>query len=201
MRLAAIAFILGALLVCGAPGSAASSRSDPSTIPLVDQNDAAFTLRDLRGRPLLVTFIATRCTDACPIANAVFAGLQRDVRERHLDARLLTVTLDPRYDTPFVVARTARALGADPALWRFAAGTVADVQRLLAAFGVVTAADERGIPDVHSTYVYVLDRAGNLTRTLLLSTAVRRELLDVLAAERAQTSAASASRLRSSSRW
>jgi cytochrome oxidase Cu insertion factor (SCO1/SenC/PrrC family) len=201
MRKIAIAFVLGALpLLCGGSGAAASPRADASTIPLVDQNDSAFTLRDLRGHPLLLTFVATRCTDACPIANAVFAQLQRDLRERRLDARLVTVTLDPRYDTPFVLARTARGLGADAALWRFGGGNVRDVERVLADFGVVTALNERGIPDVHSTYVYVLDRAGNLSRTLLLSTAIRRELLDLLAADGAQPSAASASRLRFNSR-
>jgi cytochrome oxidase Cu insertion factor (SCO1/SenC/PrrC family) len=201
MRNVAIAFVLGALpLLGGAPGTASSPRGDVSTIPLVDQNDAAFTLRDLRGHPLVLTFVATRCTDACPIANAVFAQLQRDLQERRLDARLATVTLDPRYDTPFVLARTARELGADAALWRFGGGNVRDVERVLADFGVVTALNERGVPDVHSTYVYVLDRAGNLSRTLLLSTAIRRELLDLLAADGAQPSAASASRLRSSSR-
>jgi protein SCO1/2 len=160
--------------------AAASPAADPSTIPLVDQNARAFTLRALRGHPLLVTFVATRCTDACPIANAAFRRLASDPELRRRDVRLLTVTLDPRYDTPFVIARTARALGADPARWRLASGNAADVERLLAAFGVVVAPDARGIPDQHSTFVYVFDRDGRLSRTLLLSTALREEVLAVL---------------------
>jgi hypothetical protein len=55
---------------------------------------------------------------------------------------------------------------------------------MLAAFGVVVTPNEHGIPDVHSTFVYVLDRAGRLSRTLLLSTGTRREILTLLAAER-----------------
>jgi cytochrome oxidase Cu insertion factor (SCO1/SenC/PrrC family) len=181
-----MAVMLGTLFLGGAFGmsaSAAPGRSDPSAIRLIDQNDRAFTLRDLRGRPVLLTFVATRCTDACPIANAIFAGLQNDLQRGHVDARLLTVTLDPRNDTPFVMANTARRLGVDPRRWRFATGSVADVQRLLHAFNVVVQPNAEGIPDVHSTFVYLLDREGHLSRSMLLSTTIRQEALAALAAE------------------
>jgi cytochrome oxidase Cu insertion factor (SCO1/SenC/PrrC family) len=183
MRNIVVALVLGTLLFRSAPGSAAARGPDPSTIPLVDQNGASFTLRELRGRPVLVTFVATRCSDACPIANAAFQGLAHDLAQRRLDALLLTVTLDPQFDTPFVLAHTARALGALPARWRFASGRVADVERLLAAFGVVVSPDAHGIPEAHSTFVYALGRDGTLSRTLLLSTALRAEALAALAAQ------------------
>jgi protein SCO1 len=178
--------MLGALFLGAALGVSAApvpGRSDPSAIRLIDQNARAFTLRDLRGRPVLLTFVATRCTDACPIANAIFAGLQNDLRRGHVDARLLTVTLDPRNDTPFVMANTARRLGVDPQRWRFASGSVADVQRLLHAFNVVVQPNAEGIPDVHSTFVYLLDRDGHLSRSMLLSTTIRQEALAALAAK------------------
>ncbi|HYZ16788.1 MAG TPA: SCO family protein [Candidatus Acidoferrum sp.] len=173
----------GSALGAPAAPAPAAARADPSAIRLIDQNDRPFTLRDLRGRPVLLTFVATRCTDACPIANAVFAELQNDLERRHVDARLLTVTLDPGNDTPFVMATAARRLGADPRRWRFASGSVPDVQRLLRAFDVVVEPDAQGIPDVHSTFVYLLDRDGHLSRSMLLSTTIRQEALAALAAQ------------------
>lgn len=154
------AALLLALPLCAAPARAADVRG----VPLVDQRGAAFALRDLRGHPAAVTFVATRCTDVCPIADGVFARVAIALRRARSDARLVTITLDPSYDTPYVMASAARAYAADPARWRWASGRVSDVERVLAAFGVAHDADGS-----HGTFVYVLDRRGALRRTLPLA--------------------------------
>lgn len=135
-------------------------------LPLVDQNGTRFALNDLRGRPSVVSFIATRCTDTCPLTDALFEKLSRDGGRE----RLVTITLDPRYDTPFVMARHAHDLGAAAARWRVASGDPRDVAKILAAFGVVLEYDRDGVPDAHSSFIYVFDAAGRLKRTLPLST-------------------------------
>jgi protein SCO1/2 len=159
-----VAFIALALFAIPAPYSAASPTI--GDIPLVDQTGAAFHLRDLLGYPAAITFVATRCRDTCPIVNAVFARLSREKRR----ARLVTISLDPGYDTPVVVAKYARELQARTPGWRFVTGRPADVAGLLAAFGVVVATGADGIPDAHSDFIYVLDGRGRLKRTLPLST-------------------------------
>lgn len=161
--------ILCALLVALAAFTApAASVAGPPTvgdIALVDQTGAAFHLRELLGRPLAITFVATRCQDTCPLTNAVFARLARSAR----GARLLTMSIDPEYDTPFVMANYARELDARLPVWRFATGRPRDVARVLAAFGVVVQRGPDGIPDAHSDFIYVLDRRGKLRNTLPLS--------------------------------
>jgi protein SCO1/2 len=159
----------------------AAPPSRGASITLIDQNARPFTIAALRGRPVLLTFVATRCTDTCPIANAAFLALARELVRRRVDATLLTVTLDPRHDTPFVMARFAHQLGAVAPRWRFASGDAGSVQRLLGAFGVVVQPDADGIPDVHSTAVFVLDRDGRLRRTMLLSTDFVQQALSALA--------------------
>ena len=143
---------------------------DVRAIPLVDQSGAAFRILDLRGRPALLTFVATRCADACPIANVAFDRLRARLRHDRIDARLVTITLDPVYDTPFVMSKLARSLHADPNEWVFASGRPADVRRLMRSLGVIAVSGKSDIPDQHSTFVYVLDRRARLVRTLLLST-------------------------------
>jgi protein SCO1 len=147
----------------------AGASPDVRRIPLVDQRGAVFRLADLRGRPVVITFVATRCTDACPIADAEFSRLAGRLRHDGVHATLLTVTLDPAFDSPFVMARAAHRYDADPKTWRFVSGTARDVRAVMASFGVVATPGRDGIPEVHSSFVYVLDSHVRLARTLLLS--------------------------------
>ncbi|HEY0394171.1 MAG TPA: SCO family protein [Candidatus Elarobacter sp.] len=174
--LGAVAVALAGVLAAGGAPARAELARDARDVRLVDQNGAAFTLRDLR-RPTAVIFVASRCGDACPVAEAIFARLSGELARRHLDARLLTVTLDPEFDRPFVMASKARVFGADAARWRWATGDPADVRRLLDAFNV-----PRLDGKFHGTFAYVLDGAARPLRLVLLSTDSDRELLGFLRA-------------------
>jgi cytochrome oxidase Cu insertion factor (SCO1/SenC/PrrC family) len=143
---------------------------DPRTIPLVDQHGVRFTLGDLHGLPVLVTFVATRCTDACPIATAMFSRLDERLHRKRVAATLVEVTLDPAYDTPFVMQQYASTYFAGASDWRLASGTPANVHALMRAFHVTAVKGRDGIPDVHSSFVYIFDSQGKQSRTLLLST-------------------------------
>jgi len=175
MRLRAIAFATMVALTCGVPAVAGTPR-DARDVPLIDQNGVGFTLRDIR-RPTAVIFVATRCGDACPIAEALFSRLSGELAREHVDARLLTVTLDPQHDAPFVMSNSARAFRADATRWRWASGKPDDVYRLLDAFNV-----ERLDGKFHGTFAYVLDARGIPTRLVMLSTGADRELLGYLRA-------------------
>jgi protein SCO1/2 len=166
-RSASLALVF--VILCSALARAAQ---DPREIPLVDQRGASFTLASLKGKPVAVTFVASRCTDVCPISNAAFQTLAKRLASSGSTATLLTITLDPDYDTPFVMSRIARAMDADPNRWRIASGTPRDVALLMHAFGITVRDDKSGIPEEHSSFVYVFDRNGKLRRTLLLSTHV-----------------------------
>ncbi|MBV8369892.1 MAG: SCO family protein [Candidatus Eremiobacteraeota bacterium] len=171
--------IAGDRIMCGAPAIAGVPH-DVRDVPLIDQRGAAFTLRAL-ARPTAVIFVASRCTDACPIAEALFARLDAKLRRAHVDARLLTVTLEPDYDRPFVMARKARTFNADPARWRWASGDPAAVRRVLDAFNV-----PRLDGKFHGTFAYVLDARALPARLVLLSTAADDELLNDLRAAAAR---------------
>jgi protein SCO1/2 len=146
-------------------------------IALVDQSGSGFHLRDLAGHPTAITFVATRCQETCPIVNAVFAQLAREARP----ARLVTVSLDPGYDTPIVIANYARELQARSPAWRFVTGRPANIARVLSAFGVTVERGSDGIPDAHSNFIYVLDGHGRLRSTLPLSSHSVADLRKALA--------------------
>jgi len=172
---AVLALGLLGTIALGVPALASAPR-DARDVPLVDQRGASFTLRDLH-RPTAVIFVATRCGDACPIAEGLFSRLADRLARAHVDARLLTVTLDPDYDRPIVMASKARTFGADPARWRWASGDPGDVRRLLDAFNVA-----RLDGKFHGTFAYVLDAQGRPIRLVMLATETDRELFDLLRA-------------------
>jgi cytochrome oxidase Cu insertion factor (SCO1/SenC/PrrC family) len=166
MRRLAVFAALVAVAIATAATTATARPVALGDIALVDQSGTAFRLRELAGRPAAIAFIATRCRDTCPMVNAAFS----EVARRSPRARLVTISLDPGYDTPFVMARYARELQARTPRWRFVTGHPADVASVLAAFGVVVERGADGIPDAHSDFIYVLDRGGKLETTLPLST-------------------------------
>jgi protein SCO1/2 len=130
--------------------------------PLLDQAGRPFVLSQLRGHDVVLAFIYTRCQDPqmCPLISAKFNALQRLQGKRHL--RLVTVTLDPSYDRPPVLARYGRMFGADPKVWTLAVGDALPTLTFAARFGVVTFPDAAaGI--IHSENTVVIDPAGRIT--------------------------------------
>ncbi len=186
---ASLAMLLATVaLSCTEPalGAASSERGeariDPRSIPLIDQAGRRFTLDDLRGAPTLVTFVATRCTDACPIATALYSRLEARLKRSGMRVSLLEVTLDPDYDTPFIMARYAQTFTAGSTRWHLVSGRLSDVRALMYAFGVRAEKNRKGIPEVHSSFVYLIDPGGRLAKTFLLSTNLVDEVLHGLRA-------------------
>jgi protein SCO1/2 len=148
---------------------------------LVDQNGHAFTLDSLRGHPVAITFVSAHCTDACPLIDAQFAGAAQAIAHRKLDARLLTVTLDPEHDSLADMRAIAREFSADSRSWLVAGGSVRDVQSVMERFGVIATNGKDGYRESHTTFVYVLDARGKLVKTMLASTGLSGDIVDAVA--------------------
>ncbi|HET6895313.1 MAG TPA: SCO family protein [Candidatus Baltobacteraceae bacterium] len=147
---------------------------------LVDQRGHAFTFANLRGTPLIVTFVAAHCTDACPLINAQFAQAAARLAHSHVRARLLTITLDPEHDSLSDMRAIAQRFHADPRRWIVAGGTRANVHSVMAAFGVQAQRGRKGYADVHTTFVYYVDSRGMLRKTILASTALSDQIVDLV---------------------
>jgi len=171
-RIKAGAAIFLAIFALAAPGRAAQP------LRLVDQTGHTFTFTSLHGKPLIVTFVAAHCTDACPLINAQFQQADQLFAARHMDVRLLTITLDPQHDPPSVMRGLAHRFSADPRRWLVAGGSVRDVHAVMNAFGVQAQQGRDGYADVHTTFVYIFDKHGRLYRTMLASTMLGAQLAD-----------------------
>lgn len=139
-------------------------------VQLTDARGKPHGLTDWRGRLLVVTFTYTRCPlpDFCPRMDRHLAAVQRDVladsslRER---IRLLSVSVDPKHDTPQVLSVHARKVAADPAVWRFATGEPDAIGKFVSQFGVSVIRDgANGNDIVHNMRTAVIGVDGRLLK-------------------------------------
>lgn len=148
----------------GKPGDAA-----PVTT-LVDQEGKSFSLADLKGEAVGVTFVFTRCPlpDFCPRMNLNFAEVERLLAadaKLYAKTRLLSVSFDPAYDTPPVLKAfrdpfLKGATGVVPGHWRFATGTLEHIKEFAGFFGLTYL--KTGEQFVHSLATAVIAPDGKL---------------------------------------
>lgn len=130
---------------------------------LVDQNSRTFSLSSLRGRPLAITFIYSRCPlpDYCPRMNSNFAELLKSetVNSQARNLRLLSISFDPEHDTPEVL-RLMHAQwthGRDAHSWTFAVIPKKTLPRVLEWFGLTALPDQGMITHSLSTTLIAPD--------------------------------------------
>ena len=108
------------------PGVLAPGAAVPD-VRFLDERGDLQRLSGWRGQALAVSFIYTRCPipNFCPLMDQHFKAAQAvvlkepDLRGR---IRLLSVSFDPIHDQPTVLARRAKQLSVDPAVWSYLTG-------------------------------------------------------------------------------
>ncbi len=105
---------------------------------LIDQDGERLSSEDLRGHFVLYTFAYTRCSEACSGINRTMQAIQARLGEVDLGdipMTLVTVSVDPTYDTPARLRAYAASLGADTARWRFATAPDSTVLKTIVGGG------------------------------------------------------------------
>ncbi|MEY3774350.1 MAG: hypothetical protein RLZZ129_1130 [Verrucomicrobiota bacterium] len=108
---------------------------------LYDQSGAVVQSARFRGKQIMLNFIFTRCPVAtmCPAATMKMMETQQLAREAGVgNLELVSITLDPVYDTPGVLKEYADARGIDTGNFSFLTGPEGAIKDLLAQFGVLT---------------------------------------------------------------
>jgi len=134
---------------------------------LTDQAGAPVTLSALKGKVVAVTFIYSRCPlpDYCPRMIENFRAVrQRFAARMAQELVLLTISFDPKYDTPDVLNRYARSQRAGGPGWHFLTGDPANIERVCNAFGIEYWPEEGLI--THTLQTALIDREGKLAATV-----------------------------------
>src|SRR5688572_11081018 len=113
------------------------------TVPdfaLYDQGGKVVQSARFRGKQIMLNFIFTRCPDAtmCPAATAKMIGVQKLASAAGVtNLELISISLDPAYDTPGVLRAYAQAHGIDTKNFTFLTGPDSAIKDLLVQFGVL----------------------------------------------------------------
>jgi protein SCO1/2 len=116
--------------------------------------------RALRGRPFVVTFLYTRCTDACPLIGAELRDALRRLGPRAAGVTVAAITVDPAHDTPAAARAWLRRLR-EPANVHYLLGRRSRLRALWDGYRVEPQ-DARYLNDTHSAVLWLADRAGRL---------------------------------------
>jgi protein SCO1/2 len=150
---------------------------------LTDQANRRVSLSSLKGKVVAVTFVYTRCPlpDYCPRMVHNFRAIRdRFATQMNRDLVLLTISFDPKFDTPETLARYAASERADGPGWHFLTGDPAAIERVCNAFGIQYWAEEGMI--THSLQTAVIDREGRLAATVEGKEFTPKQLGDLVAA-------------------
>ena len=109
-------------------------------VPLITHRGEKVRFYDdvIRGNKInIINMMYTQCPDVCGGTLVNMARVQELLGERMgRDVFMYSISLDPRQDTPKVLAQHAEHLGAGPN-WTFLTGNPADIERLRRALNFV----------------------------------------------------------------
>ena len=182
MKLALAALAAGGLLLGGLAVALFGRSSDESPVGrfIGSQPPARFTMpsfalrnfdgslvrsSDFRGKVVVLTFLDTKCMEACPIIAGEVADAWRRLSEQERRETIaVAISTDPRDDSPEAIRaflRRHRALQT----FRYLTGPIPRMKRLWQAFQILSSF-ESGDADTHSAPVRIYGRDGVWLATL-----------------------------------
>lgn len=163
-----VSYVLSRLEPRRAPVASPRVLGQVADFTLTNQAGAAVTLAALRGHVWVADIIFTRCAGPCPRMTQQMKSLQ-DALSPTNQARLVTLTTDPDFDTPPVLKAYSERFGANPERWTFLTGAKKEIAALaidsLKLTAVEKKPEERENPEdlfIHSTIFVVVDKQARL---------------------------------------
>jgi protein SCO1 len=120
---------------------------------LRDQDGRPASLREYRGKVVVLTFMYSTCQDTCPVTAQTIRGALDQIGH---DVPVLAVSVDPAHDTRDTAERFLVKQSMSAGRMRFLLGTRAQLAPIWRAYGV----QPQGKGFEHTAYVAVLDRSG-----------------------------------------
>jgi len=131
---------------------------------LIDSRGTPFSLREYRGKPLVISLVYSSCSSVCPATTQhLIEAVTEAERVFGLDRfAVLTVGFDARNDTVPRMAQFAAVQGIKFPNWRVASGDAATIEAVLNDLGFSYRAVAGGFD--HPTQTSILDRDGRIYR-------------------------------------
>jgi protein SCO1/2 len=142
----------------------------PPDFAFSNQDGKQVRLSELRGKPLLLTFIYTRCPlpDYCIRMSDNFGLIARELKQNdpglYGKLQMLSVSIDPEFDTPPVLKNYGKSFAGnvDPKFehWEFGSASPKETRAFANFFGL--SYDKEGDQIVHSLRTALIDPSGKI---------------------------------------
>lgn len=100
-----------------------------SAFELTRENGSKLSSESLRGQVWLAAFTFTRCPSSCPRISATLKGIQPQLEGSNV--KIVSFSVDPKFDSPEVLKAYGEKFGADPARWWFLTGPEIEIYQLI----------------------------------------------------------------------
>ncbi len=160
--------------------------------PFTNEFGMPVKLSDYRGKVVGLTFIFTRCPlpDFCPRMLKNFKAVSEGLRQQSggpTNWHLLTMTIDPAFDSPAVLRTYAKQYNYDPVRWTFLTGALIDIDAITEQVGLVFRRQTpNALPD-HNLRTLLIDAEGRLKKNIIGNTWKPEEFVqDILSVARGE---------------
>lgn len=128
---------------------------------LIDQFGRATSLRQMRGRTVILTFLEAHCKETCPVVAEIIRREMNRLGKDGSRVAVLVMSADPEGDTPAAVRAFSREHGMLHH-WRYLTARRATLTPIWLSYGIYAALANapRRLKDVHTTATYLIDPQG-----------------------------------------
>ena len=132
------------------------------TIPpfkLINQYGDSISDKDLAGKIYVADFFFTSCPSICPVMQRNMLNVYNAYKNTP-DVKILSYTIDPKYDSVKVLKKYADKLGVTGNMWWFIQGKKDDTYRIAEKSYLVAVGQDATVPGgyVHQGYFVLVDK-------------------------------------------
>ncbi|WP_144604141.1 SCO family protein [Algoriphagus algorifonticola] len=129
----------------------------------VNQDGENVGRKDMEGKITIVDFFFTSCPSICPVMSKEMERVNDMFREEPR-VQIMSISIDPEYDTPEILQEYAQKHNATSDKWQFLSGPVDETYQLARCGFILPALDGMGVPDdfVHSDKFVLVDELGRI---------------------------------------
>jgi len=133
-------------------------------VTLIDQYGKPVSLASLKGKPVLIDFIYTRCPGPCETMTLKMTRIADELKPQlGSDLRIVSISLDPEYDSPARMLAFAKNLGAERKGWLFLTGNLSQIEQVLKPYRIKRVVQSNGMVD-HVLEMFLLGPDGKQVR-------------------------------------
>lgn len=119
--------------------------------------------KEMEGKITIVDFFFTSCPSICPVMSREMERVNDMFRDEP-NVQIMSISIDPEFDTPQILKSYAEEHNAIPGKWHFLSGPKEETYQLAKCGFVLPTLDGNGIPDdfVHSDKFVLIDKLGRI---------------------------------------